>query len=290
MRKKALGKGLEALIPDSEPFSEEKKQRYVEIPAESIKPNHYQPRNLFHEEEIQSLADSIRENGLLQPVTVRRSGDNSYEIISGERRFRAMLRLGYKKIPVLIRDITNESQMLVMALIENLQREDLNPIEEALGYQRLIEENGLTQQDVARVVSKSRAYVTNTLRLLKLEPEIIKAIEDDKISAGHGRALLSFDNPSTRLKLLKAVVEEGLSVRELEKLAADKKEISRRQKTPAPVKKDPGIEFLEHRLQEFFGTRVSITHTPKGGSVSIKYYSEEDLTRILDLLNIEVNE
>jgi|MTBAKSStandDraft_2_1061841.scaffolds.fasta_scaffold07776_3 ParB family chromosome partitioning protein len=290
MKKKALGKGLGALIPDSEPFSEEGERLYVEIPADSITPNRFQPRNLFHEEEIQSLADSIRENGLLQPVTVRRTGEGSYEIISGERRFRAMLRLGYKKIPVLIRDITSESQMLVMALIENLQREDLNPIEEALGYQRLIEENGLTQQDVARVVSKSRTYVTNTLRLLKLEPEIIKAIEDDKISAGHGRALLSFDSASTRLNLLKAVTEEGLSVRELEKLSTAKKEVSRRQKKPSAVKKEPGIEFLEHRLQEYFGTRVSITHTPKGGSVSIKYYSEEDLTRIMDLLNIEVNE
>ena len=290
MKKKALGKGLGALIPDSEPFSEEGERLYVEVSADSIVPNRFQPRNLFHEEEIQSLADSIRENGLLQPVTVRRSGEDSYEIISGERRFRAMLRLGYKKIPVLIRDITSESQMLVMALIENLQREDLNPIEEALGYQRLIEENGLTQQDVARVVSKSRTYVTNTLRLLKLEPEIIKAIEDDKISAGHGRALLSFESASTRLNLLKAVTDEGLSVRELEKLATAKKEISRRPKKPSVSHKDPGIEFLEHRLQEYFGTRVSITHTPKGGSVSIKYYSEEDLTRILDLLNIEVNE
>ena len=138
MKKKALGKGLGALIPDSEPFSEEGERLYVEVSADSIVPNRFQPRNLFHEEEIQSLADSIRENGLLQPVTVRRSGEDSYEIISGERRFRAMLRLGYKKIPVLIRDITSESQMLVMALIENLQREDLNPIEEALGYQRLI--------------------------------------------------------------------------------------------------------------------------------------------------------
>ncbi|HPE20328.1 MAG TPA: ParB/RepB/Spo0J family partition protein [Candidatus Mcinerneyibacteriales bacterium] len=290
MKKKALGKGLGALIPDSEPFSEEGESLYVEVPAEAVQPNRFQPRNLFHEEEIQSLADSIKENGLLQPVTVRRSGKDSYEIISGERRFRAMLRLGYKKIPVIIRDITNESQMLVMALIENLQREDLNPIEEALGYQRLIEENGLTQQDVARVVSKSRVYVTNTLRLLKLEPEIIKAIEDDKISAGHGRALLSFENSSIRLKLLKAVTEEGLSVRELEKMAASKKEVSRRPKASSPAQKDPGIEFLEHRLQEYFGTRVSITHTPSGGSLSIKYYSEEDLTRILDLLNIEVNE
>ena len=132
--------------------------------------------------------------------------------------------------------------------------------------------------------------MTNTPRLLKLEPEIIKAIEDDKISAGHGRALLSFESASTRLNLLKAVTDEGLSVRELEKLATAKKEISRRPKKPSSSHKDPGIEFLEHRLQEYFGTRVSITHTPKGGSVSIKYYSEEDLTRILDLLNIEVNE
>ncbi|HDS03736.1 MAG TPA: ParB/RepB/Spo0J family partition protein [Firmicutes bacterium] len=290
MKKKALGKGLGALIPGTEPTPQEGEGIYLEVPVEEIRPNRFQPRNLFHEEEIQSLADSIQENGLLQPVTVRRLEDHSYEIISGERRFRAMSRLGYKVIPVIVREISSDSQMLVMALIENLQREDLNPVEEALGYQRLIEENGLTQQDVSRLVSKSRAYITNTLRLLKLEPEIIKALEENRISSGHGRALLSFQDSSTRLKLFHTVLHQGLSVRELEKMASSKKEVTHKKMNTDPPHKEPGIALIESRLQEFFGTKVSLTHSPRGGSLSVKYYSDDDLTRILDLLNIEVNE
>lgn len=287
MKKNALGKGLGALIPDADIQATRPDSPLKEVPVGSVSPNRFQPRNVFDDAEIRSLADSIKENGLLQPVIVRSLGSGAYEIISGERRFRAMKLLGYDKIPIIEKVVESDRQMLVMALIENLQRENLNPIEEALGYRQLIEDNALTQQEVSRVVSKSRVHVTNTLRLLNLEPEIISAIENNSISAGHGRALLSFGEKQTRLRLFRAITEKGLSVRELEKMASGGSVKAGRAKSGKS--KSPMILDLEEKMQEKFGTKVAINHTSKGGSITIKYYGNEDLTRIMELLDVEAD-
>ncbi len=288
MKKKALGKGLGALIPDDIGDLSGKDSPFTDVNAADIIPNRFQPRNIFKEEEIRSLAESIEENGLMQPVVVRKADDGGYEIISGERRFRAMKLLGYQKIPVIIKEVDSDRQMLAMALIENLQRENLNPIEEALGYKRLMDESRLTQQEVSKVVSKSRVHVTNTLRLLKLEQEIIEAIEENRISAGHGRALLSIGDKAARLSLLGRIEREGLSVRELEKISSQRS-VKKRSGATSPREKSPEIAHFEECLQETFGTKVTISKSGSGGSIHIKYYGDEDLSRILEKLNIEVN-
>jgi len=283
MKRKALGKGLDALISSSNKDSELRK-----VKLENIVPNEYQPRHTFNQKEIDELAQSIKENGLIQPIVVREKKDGVFEIVSGERRFRALKSLNKKRVPVIVKKIESEKEMLLLAMIENLQRENLNPIEESRGFEKLIEDYSLVQKEVAEVVGKSRTYVTNSLRLLNLDKETKKALEDNKISAGHGRALLSIKDLAQRKEVLKKILNNGLSVREVEKIASSSKKIKPRKK---PKKEKPKeILVLENKLQEKFGTKVTIKNKKKGGAINIKYYETEDLNRILDILEVNLNE
>ena len=283
MKRKALGKGLDALISSSNKDSELRK-----VKLENIVPNEYQPRHTFNQKEIDELAQSIKENGLIQPIVVREKKEGVFEIVSGERRFRALKSLNKKRVPVIVKKIESEKEMLLLAMIENLQRENLNPIEESRGFEKLIEDYSLVQKEVAEVVGKSRTYVTNSLRLLNLDKETKKAHEDNKISAGHGRALLSIKDLAQRKEVLKKILNNGLSVREVEKIASSSKKIKPRKK---PKKEKPKeILILENKLQEKFGTKVTIKNKKKGGAINIKYYETEDLNRILDILEVNLNE
>jgi len=283
MKRKALGKGLDALISSSNKDSELRK-----VKLENIVPNEYQPRHTFNQKEIDELAQSIKENGLIQPIVVREKNEGVFEIVSGERRFRALKSLNKKRVPVIVKKIKSEKEMLLLAMIENLQRENLNPIEESRGFEKLIEDYSLVQKEVAEVVGKSRTYVTNSLRLLNLDKETKKAVEDNKISAGHGRALLSIKDLDRRKEVLKKILKKGLSVREVEKIASSSKKIKPRKK---PKKEKPKeILVLENKLQEKFGTKVTIKNKKKGGAINIKYYETEDLNRILDILEVNLNE
>ncbi|MCS7068567.1 MAG: ParB/RepB/Spo0J family partition protein [Meiothermus sp.] len=264
-----LGKGLEALLPKT-PAS------LTKLPLALIKPNPGQPRRLFDPVALEELAASIKEKGLLQPLLVRPKGD-MYELVAGERRFKASQMAGLREVPVVIKDI-GEREALEIALIENLQREDLNPLEEAEGYKKLVD-MGLTQEEVARAVGKARVTVTNALRLLQLGPEIIKALEENKISAGHARALLMLPE-SRRSWGLSEILAKQLSVRETEKLkdkAVARNPRARGEEPYAEIARD-----LSHRL----GTRVRFTQL-KRGKIEISYHSEEELNAILQALGYE---
>ncbi len=290
MKKNALGKGLSALIPDtSVPLGQIQGQedRYREIAISLIIPNRYQPRYTFTEEEILELAQSIKENGLIQPVTVRKINDGKFEIVSGERRFRAMRHLGYDKIPVLIKDVETEKQMLIMAMIENLQRQNLNPVEEALGFKQLIEQYSITQDETATVMGKSRVYITNMLRLLKLEEPILDALKSNAITAGHGKALLTIEEPGERMKLFYAILDKGLSVREVENHARPHAKVVQIKGKKVAVR-EYIHSLIEEKLQEKLGTKVVLNPLGEGGTITIKYFSQDDLTRLTEIFQIEV--
>ncbi len=270
MGRKALGKGIHAIIP------EEAKRvlggDWREIPVSSISPNPYQPRE-SGEEDLSELVASIREKGILEPLIVRKKG-RGYELVAGERRLKAAIQAGLERVPVVIREAT-DSELLELALIENLQRKDLNPIEEASAYQRLSKEFGLTHEEIARRVGKSRVSITNTLRLLTLPEKARRYLRVGKISAGHARALLSIPSPSIIDKLCDRIVRQGLSVREVEKLTS----LKRRKRAEHP--KDPHILALEDSLSQTLGTRVRIYRRGKRGRIDIEFYSEEDLDRLI---------
>jgi len=264
-----LGKGLEALLPKTQ-------ASLTKLPLALIKPNPGQPRHIFDPEALEELAASIKEKGLLQPLLVRPKGD-MYELIAGERRFRASQMAGLKEIPVLIRDIS-EREALEMALIENLQREDLNPIEEANGYKRLLEMD-LTQEAVAQAVGKARVTVTNALRLLQLPPEVLKALEENKITAGHARALLMLPE-NRRVWGLSEVLSRHLNVRDTEKL---------KDKPAATASRSPSGEAypeVARDLSRQLGTKVRFT-AEKRGKLEISYHSEEELNAILQALGYQ---
>ncbi|RDI95240.1 ParB/RepB/Spo0J family partition protein [Meiothermus sp. QL-1] len=263
-----LGKGLEALLPKS-PAS------LTKLPLALIKPSPAQPRRSFDPVALEELAASIREKGLLQPLLVRPKGD-MYELVAGERRYRASQMAGLREVPVIIRDI-GEREALEIALIENLQREDLNPVEEAEGYKRLVE-MGLTQEEVARAVGKARVTITNALRLLQLTPEILKALEENRITAGHARALLMLPE-SRRNWGLAEVLAKGLSVRETERL-------KERLGAPARPGKEEAYPEIARQLSQRLGTRVRFTH-PSRGRIEIHYHSEEELSAILRAIGYE---
>ncbi len=275
--KKGLGKGLEALLGDISSTEVRGESTLKEIPITEIYPNPYQPRKEFNEEEIESLSRSIKENGILQPIVVTQKEDNKYIIVAGERRWRAAAKAGLKKVPAIIKDV-DEKQLLVLALVENINRKDLNPIEEAEGYRVLIEELGYTQEEVARAVGKDRATIANSLRLLKL-PEVIKeALRKGKISAGHARAIINLP-PEDQIKLLNEIIEKNLSVREVEKKAKEKK--------VQKEKKDTEKSLLEEMAKEVSlvsGLLVKITGRENRGKVVISYFSKEELDRILNML------
>lgn len=294
VKKKGLGKGLDSLIVpnknvESTEDSKAKKESKEEvIPGEQmmkinmVEPNRDQPRKNFEEDALLELADSIKQFGVLQPLLVRKRKDY-YEIIAGERRWRAAKMAGMKEVPVIVKEFT-EQEIVEIGLIENIQRENLNPIEEAMAYKRLMEEFGLKQDEIAERVSKSRTAVTNSMRLLKLDDRVQQMIIEDMISTGHARALLAIEDKDQQYELANMIFDEKLSVRDVEKLVKSLK-------NPKKVKEKKIVENsfvytnLEEKMKEVIGTKVSISSKGKGkGKIEIEYYSDEELERVFDMI------
>jgi ParB family chromosome partitioning protein len=290
-----LGRGLASLIPPKK-IAEDKQsvpaatlpasesapseegpsgRRVLDLPVERIVPNPHQPRLFFSEDKLEELAQSIREHGILQPLTVTRVGSN-YELIAGERRFQAAKKAGLKTVPAILRE-AREQEKFELAIIENVQRHDLNPIEEAKAYRRLSEEFGLSQEETARKMGKSRSAIANVMRLLQLPVEIQRAVAEGRISEGHAKAVLAVENPEKQRALFDLIVKGGLTVRESE---AKAREVSvrphRRMSGP-----DPSTKEKEERLTEIFGTKVRISKAGKGGRIVIEYYGDEDLDHLM---------
>jgi ParB family chromosome partitioning protein len=330
-KKSALGKGLSALLPSEEEQDDadvdrdgnddggarkRKKSddvsgsqlysfeegarllgRVAEVDVDNIRPNPYQPRQEFKDAALDELAESIQQLGIIQPITVRSLGNGQFEIISGERRLRAARRAGMQRLPAFVRKADSE-EMLEMALVENVQREELNPIEVALGYQRLIEEVGLTQEQVAEKVSKSRASVANFLRLLRLPPRIQAALRDKEVAMGHARALVTMEDEEAQLEILEETIQDDLSVREVEKRVRDYRRDEEEEDeggdaasddgpapSAAPSRDDLQLEEYRSRLRSRLSTQINIKHKSDGeGRIEISYYSAEDLERILELI------
>ena len=283
---RGLGKGLGALLGDAALKTQEGGS--VMLPISQVEPGIKQPRKRFDEESLSDLAESIRTHGLIQPLTVRRLSSGYYQIIAGERRWRASKQAGLTEVPAVIIE-ADDRKVMELGLIENLQREDLNPIEEALGYKALVEDYGLTQEEVARQVGKSRPAVANALRLMALPDAIRQLLEEGKLSAGHGRALLTLSDGSLQRKLAQKVIAEDLSVRQTEALAKrlaaaaeDEANGIPPQSAPDPMKiyRDAAAKELSTR----WGRKVSITMGPKKGRLEFEFYDDEDLTQLLDLL------
>ncbi len=276
--RQALGKGLGALIPEKTMWEPDGKKLLLTCGIEEIQPNLMQPRKNFPDEKIRELADSIREKGILQPLMVRRRGEK-YELIAGERRWRAAQRAGIKEVPILVKDVS-ESEMLELSLIENIQREDLNPIEEAEAYKRLIEQFHLTHEEISQKVGKDRTTVSNSIRLLKLPPEVKQSLAEGKLTVGHARAFLGLEGLDKQRALLRRLLLGGLSVRQTENLIKRLRSKGR----SAPRKTNPEWVSLVEELQRSLGTRVKIFGQRKRGKIQIEYYSAEELDRIVDLL------
>ena len=295
-RKNALGRGLGALLDDSTNTSEKMSGSGAagtgpvgEIPVSQIEVNPFQPRTDFNKEALEELAESIRVQGIIQPITVRQLSKNQYQLISGERRLQASKLAGLEKVPAYIR-LANDQQMLEMALIENIQRENLNSMEIALSYQRLISECNLKQEELGDRVGKNRVTVTNYLRLLKLPPDIQIALRDGKLSMGHARAIISVENPAIQLSIFRKIISEDLSVRKVEALA---REMAQGKSGENGVAKkngsviSPEIKSLQHKLSSHFGTRIQLKADEKNrGEIKIPFVSTEDLNRILEILNL----
>jgi ParB family chromosome partitioning protein len=282
MERKALGKGLGALIPEiSVDNSAPRKEEITFLSFEQIRPNPFQPREDFNQENIDELAQSIKEKGVIQPLLVRRRGEN-YELVAGERRLRAANSLGLKEIPVIIRDI-NDQDSLELALIENIQREELNPIEEAHAYQHLMEKFQVTQEKISETLGKSRVSITNTLRLLKLPHEIQGEMKKGRISFAHGRALLEIEDANHQRKLAQDIISKGLSVRELENLIKSTRPKSIKRKI-GQGQREPLVAILEEQLQHALATKVRISKRKKRGHINIEFYSTEDLERIVNVI------
>lgn len=284
-KKRGLGKGLAALLPD-EPISdlleeELDKESITNIDINLIEPNKDQPRRQFEKESLQELKESIEQFGIIQPIIVRKKEDK-YEIIAGERRWRAAKAAKLESIPCIIRK-TDDKEAMKLALIENIQRQDLNPIEEAMAYKSLIEEYKLTQEDLAKTIGKSRSYIANTVRLLNLDKEIIENIQEGKLTAGHGRALLSIPNKKERLKTANAIINDKINVRDVENIA--KKSKGKKSKTKAKATKDPFIIDIEEKLMRTLGTKVNLISKQNGGKIEIEFYSDEDLERIIEVIS-----
>ncbi|WP_099469805.1 ParB/RepB/Spo0J family partition protein [Konateibacter massiliensis] len=292
VRAKGLGKGLDSLIPDSGIKEENAKiiEKVIEKPVEKkikitkIEPNLNQPRKNFEEDALLELADSIKQFGIIQPLVVQER-ENFYEIIAGERRWRAAKLAGLKEVPVIIKQYTEE-EVLEIALIENIQRESLNPIEEAIAYQKLIQQFNLKQDEIAERVSKSRTAVTNSLRLLKLDERVQQMVIDDKISTGHARTLITIEDKELQYHLANRIFDEKLSVRETEKLIkklmSDKEE---EKKKKVEIKNDFIYKNIEDKITSIVGTKVTINQKSNNkGRIEIEYYSNDELERIFDLL------
>jgi len=294
-KKSALGKGLDALLGGDDDFDvfngdEEarKEAGIVEIPLDLIKANPEQPRKHFSQELLLELADSIKSQGIISPILVKPSGDE-YIIVAGERRYRASRLAGKESIPVIIRDFTEE-ETLEIALIENIQRQDLSPMEEAKAYRHMMEKLDMTQQEVADKVGKKRSTVANSLRLLNLTEEVQESLEKGEISAGHARSLLSLMNPSDQTLLHQRIVEQGLSVRETERQASQLNQGNKSTKTAEkpketePLSKDPHVRDIEQNFIDRLGTKVKLKGSLHKGKIEIDYHSGDDLERLMDLI------
>ena len=277
---KGLGKGINALFTSLEAGKEDAIQ---EISVQEIRPNPYQPRKVFTQTALEELRDSIVQHGILQPIIVKKSL-KGYEIVAGERRFRAAKMAGMKKVPVVIRDLTNQ-QMMELAVLENLQREDLTPIEEAEAYQTLLDKLDITQEELAKRLGKRRPHVTNHIRLLSLPKEIQKLISEGKISMGHGRALLGLKKKQLIPAIVEKILKDGWNVRQLELYIQQLNENVPRETEKKTVKKDVFIEEQESLLRERLGTTVTIKQRKSKGKIEIEFFSPDDLNRILELLD-----
>ena len=282
-KKSALGKGLGALIPEESKQNIKEKKQPLSISLNLIKSNSEQPRKNFDDEKIAELAQSIKEHGIIQPILLNKDGDN-YIIVAGERRWRAAKSLGLKEVPAIIMDLT-EKDVLEISLIENIQRQDLNPIEEALAYKKLLKDFDLTQDELSKRIGKSRVAISNTIRLTALCDTVKQYLIDEVISEGHGRALLSIEDPKIQAEIAQKVIDEKLSVRELEKLIKFIK-LDKKPKDKVRELNNPYYKDITERLQNYFGTRVSISNKNNKGKIEIEYYSEEDLQRILEIINL----
>ena len=295
IKKKGLGKGLDSLIPDNKSMKSVTSEKTVEskedeaaksgvqvMKINEVEPNRDQPRKNFDEDALLELSDSIKQFGVLQPLLVRKRKDY-YEIIAGERRWRAAKLAGVKEVPVIEKEYTDQ-EILEIGLIENIQRENLNPIEEAIAYKRLLEEFNLKQDEVAERVSKSRTAVTNSMRLLKLSDKVQQMIIDDMISTGHARALLAIDDPELQYTLANKIFDEKLSVRETEKLVKEIKN-PKKPKEKKPMANSFIYQDLEEKMKSVFGTKVSIASKGKGkGKIEIEYYSDDELEHLFDMM------
>lgn len=279
-KKRGLGKGLSALIPD-EPIDEilnsDDKNYIMDIDISLIKPNENQPRKEFNEESLDELKESIKTYGVIQPVIVRKMG-KVYEIVAGERRWKASKEAGLESIPCIVKDI-EDFEATKLSLIENLQREDLNPVEEANAFKDLMDQYKLTQEEIAKIVGKSRSYIANSIRLLNLDDEVKDYLSKGEISSGHGKAILAIDDKKKQKKVARDIIDKKLNVRDAESLVKDIKK-----NTPSRVEKDPYILDIEENLISKFGTKVKITQGNNKGKVEIEYYSDDDLNRILEIL------
>ncbi|CAN5144024.1 ParB/RepB/Spo0J family partition protein [soil metagenome] len=305
MTKKVLGRGLGAFFPEYDKEKEEEQEKkssektktavpiapvekvnvVLNIPVDHIRANPHQPRQDFNEEALDELADSIKKHGLIQPITVRYLGEKRFELISGERRLRASKSAGIDEIPSYIREV-NDEQMIAFALIENIQREELNPLEVAMGYQRLMEECNYTQGEVAERVGKNRTTVTNMMRLLQLPDFIQAALRDEIISTGHARSLINVEKESDQSAILKKILKKSLSVRQTEDLVRSLgKKNKSEQGTKSSKESSPFLNTIEKRLRSNLSTKVNIKQKGKGGEIRIEYYSNDDLERLLQIID-----
>ncbi|MHB9035074.1 MAG: ParB/RepB/Spo0J family partition protein [Armatimonadota bacterium] len=287
MERKNLGKGLGALIPGADRVE---RQVDTDIEIKRISFNPYQPRDTMDDEKFQDLVNSVRVHGVLQPIVVRSRGEGEYELVAGERRLRAATAAGLARIPAVVRELTDE-QSLEVALIENIQREDISPVDAAVAYKRLCDEFGLSQEDIAFGLGKSRSAIANTMRLLNLPDEVRSHLKSGRISEGHARAILSVDGEAEQIECARRIVEAGLSVREAERLTREWSRHKTSRSIRADVSretslstKDPNALEIEARLREVFGTKVSLIRNKDRGRLEIEFYTDDDLERILMLL------
>jgi ParB family chromosome partitioning protein len=281
MKKDVLGRGLGALLSADLKESVSETERIKELDLEDIDANPHQPREHFNDELLAELAESIKKHGVLQPVVVRRAGER-YELVVGERRFRASRLAGKKTIPAILRDIDDDDS-LKFAMLENLQREDLTPVEEARGYAALRDEFGLSVKEVAGILGKDRSTVANTLRLLNLPARVIELLEQGRLTAGHARAILSIEGEAGQIEWAERVVSQGFTVREIEEAAPAKKAKKKQRQA------DPQLAAVEERAELRFGTRVKITPRRRGGVIAIEYYSTEELESILEKMGVDTD-
>lgn len=282
---KRLGRGLDALIPDKSITDNNNTindSNLFEVEVANVRANPYQPRQEFDPVALAELKSSIKEKGIIQPITIRKA-NNHYELVAGERRLRAVIELGFKKVPAYIIKVETKEEMLELAIIENVQRERLNPIEQAQAFQRLVEECKLTQDDVAQKIGKDRTTITNFLRLLKLPSDIQDSVRKHEITMGHARTLLAIDDIEVQRQVWKKVIKNSLSVRRLEKLIKDLAEEASKQKEAAKPRRSVFLQKAEEDLRELLGTKVNIRSRKEGGTIEVEFYSPEDLNRLLEI-------